>query len=314
MVHGIIKSSEPSRECIIVPSSTVIGTQEGRHFLVHTANLVRAFGNANSLLRAVEHVVEDVRKTWKNALDSIFMAPVHAIKSVAKVVGKGLHYLSYKIQLIAAKIFGSEATVLEIRSQKTGHVVVRDLLKGKISDEEQFGKDLERGAYFWNGSKLDGQKLHEFKTQLTEKGYKNMSLLLVQSLSGDLTDNLYAQFESNFSCPVRIQYHIKTEGGEVRLSASYIFATKVAKNNENGELEQFYTNFFRVDRQISMTKDDFEADWSNVSAERRVPSLKVEDRYSQDVTAQEIIPLIADKSDHYSVKNERTILIEEKVR
>ena len=44
--------------------------------------------------------------------------------------------------------------------------------------------------------------------------------------------------------------------------------------------ESYYENFKKVERRITMSKEDFIKDWSQVTEKDRIPSLVVKDDYS----------------------------------
>ncbi len=259
---------------------------------------------------------EQSRKDWFEILSR----PIKLAGFALTKIGKKFTDFVNKIQMAISNLFSFKVINLQDvskKSQDTGEKVVKELLEGKATDVDQFKKDIVRGDYTWQNKKMDESEINRFKDEkyFGENGFKNMSLLLVQSLSSDLTNTLNDLFGViNFGCPVRILYSIQEEGKEVKLSASYIFAMKEAKADLSGAV---YSNFFKVDREISMSKEEFMKDWSQVSENDRVPTLKIKDVYSQDIKAQEVAKRIPSGNETATALKNNTVesvLVDEVVR
>lgn len=251
-----------------------------------------------------------IHSSFQTFIDLLSL-PGEGIEFIAKAIGNELQNLVLRIQLAIGGIFGysvvldnSEKTgvetseepsevldVLKQNSEKTGLQAAKELLKGSATDVGQFEKDFDRGSYLWNKLQINSRAIPDLKDHFTENGFKNMSFLFVQSLCADITENFNAIYNvnldvdnpSSFGVPARINYEIHEEEGKVKLTIDYIFT--LASTTE--ELDKVYSNFFKVKREITLSKEDFQKDWSQTNVSKIAPSLEIKDTYSKDITVEE---------------------------
>lgn len=225
--------------------------------------------------------IETIRNNWGDTLKSIFMAPFRGIALATKKLGKAFYQVGTKIGLVYSSIFDSANAKLTRKSQESGTKAVKELLKENPVDVEQFKKDFERADYILNGVLIKNSD--ELLKEFTDQEFKNISLLMVQSLSGDISNQLNEltpEIPGNSTCPVRISYLINKNDKNIELTAKYVFAKNFTDENAN----KYYANFYRIERHISLSKEDLQTNWSTYPEDETTPSLKIQDRYFQDIT------------------------------
>lgn len=289
-------------------SNQEVGRCGGHDYQLHSPNQATHVRDAQQPQLQTEAKTEELKNQKSSTLFSILTAPMRGVSFTAQAIGHALQQVAYKMKLAHASIFSSLPTVLAIKSQPTGEKAIRELLKGRPEDAKQFEADFHRGSYSWNNFQIDERAISDLKERYGEAGFKNMSLLMVQSLSGDIAVMLNAQYGvHDFGCPVRIKYQIREEGDKIVLTAPLIF-TRIYPNDESGN-KTYSSNFIKVERQITMSREDFMTNWTETEERNRVPSLQVKDVYSQDISAKEVAPLLPKGGDKftYQVMPDNTI-------
>ncbi len=270
---------------------------------------------ASHELHSVETKMEEARQTWKDDVHAFFNAAFQHLQFAANHIQERLQKIPFKMKLAWAFVFGSKSDVLAIKSEASGKKLVRELLKE--AENDQFGKDFDRSDYFWNGFSIDERALPDLNEVFGAEGVRNMASIFVQTITADIASNVMPELYPDthpeldnppvFANTSRVKYFIQDQESKVTLTISLIFS----KRTYHDKSEQYiHQNFVQIDRQISMSKEDFKKNWSTTPENEIAPSLQIKDCYTLNLPVATVMKSFAKgKDDKLEIGPDHTIRV-----
>jgi hypothetical protein len=324
--NDLITPNERGRAAVPSPPGELRGHEYKNDTHAVSSGTKSVLGNLSTILSemfpfsGIKFIAKNIEKSFDNLVLKIQLAVSCFFKSEKKELPKEIEQAEFKsqgsketvetvvkeLQIEEKKELQKEIAVAESKSirltelkqgsEETGETVVKELLKGKKADVDQFKKDFARGDYFWDKLQInDDGTIQGLMEHFTSQGFVNMSRLFVQSLSADIISNMNNLYQVNFTVPARVIYKIQEEGDQIKMTVTYI----VSQGDMTEDGEKINSNFFRVTREITMSKEDFQKNWFSVEDIPEIaPSLKIEDTYSKDITVQEAHEYYKDTKRH----------------